>query len=598
MDTVVSTLVRDPETRYGANADPEVLEIPRPDTSGPNRIPGRRSLRSRVLSEGGIVFILVFVLYAIIAVLLDLKYRTFDGDAFSRMANGFYIIYSRDPHLAAVGFVWEPLQSLADAVLLLGNHVWPALSHNDMAGSLVSALAMAGAVHQLRSALQEWGVSRTPRLVLTAFFALDPMILLYAGNGMSEGLYLFTLLTSTRYLLRWMHRGDLRSLAYAAVALGFAYLTRNEAALAALLGGVAVGVVTYGRTHGARSARIRAATSDLVIFGAPAFIAAAGWAITSYVITGQPFAQFTSIYGTSSQLAQIDFKTTFHGRMVLEFHDIGSLAPLVPVVLLAAVVVSIRRRDPRVLAPLAVLGGALAFDLLGYLHNSIAPWFRYFIGVIPLEILLVGCLIAAVQNPRLVRATDAAPGPLHRSHDLRRAGTLAALGLALLLFVPSIPATMSGMMNPHIGIEENQDFGWIFAAHPNASQIDYEGRYPEILSLSSYFDALHLSNGDVVVDNAVECIPETITTSSQPKLFVIPNDQDFQRILADPITFHVQYIWEPNPAQVAISAPNIAYPSLWKTGDGFAKVVHEFPAHGTCPESRLFRVLRHTNGVT
>ena len=297
------------------------------------------------------------------------------------MANGFYILYSHDPHLAAVGFVWEPLQSLADMVFLLGNHLWPALSHNDMAGSLVSALAMAGAVHQIRSALREWGVSRAPRLILTAFFALDPMILLYAGNGMSEGLYLFTLVASTRYLLRWMHTEDLRSLAYAAVALGFGYLTRNEAALAALLGGLAVGAVSYGRAHGSRATRIRTGASDLVIFGVPAFIAAAGWAITSYVITGQPFAQFTSIYGTSSQLAQIDFKSTLHSRLLLEAHDIGALAPTVPFILVAAVVVALKRRDPRVLAPLAVLGGALGFDVLGYLHNSIAPWFRYFIGV-------------------------------------------------------------------------------------------------------------------------------------------------------------------------------------------------------------------------
>jgi hypothetical protein len=566
--------------------------------TGPRRPNGRRSFRSRLVSEGGAVYILALGIYVTIAVLLDLKYRTFDGDAFSRMANGFYIIYSRDPHLAAVGFVWEPLQSIADLVFLLGNHLWPALSHNDMAGSLVSALAMAGAVHQLRSALREWGISRAPRLVLTAFFALDPMILLYAGNGMSEGLYLFTLLASTRYLLRWINKGDLRSLAYAGVALGFGYLTRNEAATAALLGGLAVGAVSYGRTSGLRTSRIRTAFSDLLIFGIPAFTAAVGWAITSYVITGQPFAQFTSIYGTSSQLAQIGFKTTFHGRLLLEVHDIAALAPLIPIVALAAVVVSFQRRDPRVLAPLAVLGGALGFDILGYLHNSIAPWFRYFIGAVPLEILLVGCLIAALQNPAAPRAANADRAASARTRGLRFAATLGGVGLALLIMTPSIPATVSGMLNPHIGIEENQDFGWIFVAHPNASQVDYEGRYPEILSLSNYLDKLHLPDGDVVTDNAVECVPETITTSSQPKLFVIPNDQDFQRILADPITFHAHYIWEPNPAQVAISAPNLQYPSLWKTGAGFAKEVHQFPERGTCPEFRLFRVLRHSNGVT
>ena len=280
----------------------------------------------RIISEGGIVYLLAFGLYLTAAVLLDLKYRTFNGDAVSRMANGFYILYSRDPHLAAVGFVWEPLQSIADMVFLLGNHLWPALSHNDMAGSLVSALSMAGAVYQILSALREWGVSRVPRLVLAALFALNPMIVFYGGNGMSEGLYLFTLTASTRYLLRWMRDGDLRSLAYAGVALGFSYLTRNEAAGGALAGAVAVGAVSYWRANGLRPSRVKTAASDLAIFSVPAFVAAAGWAITSFIITGSFFGQLSSIYGNSAQESYLQHKS-FHGRVVFEVQALGPSRP-------------------------------------------------------------------------------------------------------------------------------------------------------------------------------------------------------------------------------------------------------------------------------
>ena len=219
------------------------------------------------------------------------------------MANGYYILYSRDPHLAAIGFVWEPLTSLFDTVFLLGNHLWPALAHNDMAGSLTSAFSMAGAAYQLLLTLKEGGVARVPRLILTAFFALDPMILLYSGNGMSEGLYLFTLLAATRYLVRWMHTGQLRSLAYAATALGFSYLTRNEAAASVMAGGLAVFVVSYRRAHGDRMARRAAAMADATIFAVPGVVAATGWAVASYVITGVFFAQYSSIYGSSSQEA-------------------------------------------------------------------------------------------------------------------------------------------------------------------------------------------------------------------------------------------------------------------------------------------------------
>jgi hypothetical protein len=556
--------------------------------------PSSRSLGRRLRHEGALVFLCAFGVYFAAAWLLDLKYRSFSPDAVSRMANGFYILYSRDPHLAAVGFVWEPLQSIADAVVLLGNHLWPALSHNDMAGSLVSALAMAGAVYQLLTALREWGVSRVPRLLLTTFFALNPMIILYGGNGMSEGLYVFTLVASTRYLLRWVHRGDLRSLSYAAIALAFSYLTRNEAIGGAVLGTAVVAAVSFGRASGDRFSRARTALSDAVIFGIPSLIAAAGWAITSYVITGQPFEQFTSIYGTSTQQSLLQTKImTFHGRALFEFHAIGALAPLVPIVLIASLAVAFWRRDPRVLAPLAVLGGALGFDVLAFLDNSIQQWFRYFIAVLPLEILLVGSLIAAVQASRPVTAE----GRASRS-GFRILGTLGSVCLVLAVMIPATVTTGSAMFNPKVGILETEQLGFIFHAHPSATDLAYKNNYPWILAIGHYFEGMHLPDGDVVVDNFPECVPPLLTTVSQPKLFVIPNDRDFQRILADPITFHARYILEADPASFPNTAINIQYPSLWSTGAQFTKVVHKFPSRDACPAFRLFEVLRHSDQVS
>ena len=91
--------------------------------------------------------------------------------------------------------------------------------------------------------------------------------------------------------------------------------------------------------------------------------------------------------------------------MLFEVHAIGALGSvLLPVVIVAAIVVAAARRDPRTLAPLAVLGGALGFDMLAYLDNSIEDFFRYFIVTVPLEVLLVGGLVAAIQTPRLVPA--------------------------------------------------------------------------------------------------------------------------------------------------------------------------------------------------
>ncbi len=592
------TLVRDDDLETGVDTFSETPEgLPSPET--PSTLPTeRRSWSRRLLSEGAIVFVLAFCCYLTVALLLAFKYGSMTGDAFSRMANGFYIVYSRDPHLAAVGFVWTPLQSIADMVLLLGNHLWPDLSHYNMAGSLVSSLAMAGVAYQILAALREWGVSRGPRLLLTGLFVVSPMILLYGGNGMSEGLYMFTLTASTRYLLRWMRQNDLRSLAYAAIALGFGYLARNEAAGAVLLGAVIVGAVSYGRTHGGRLSRAKTALADLTIFATPGFVAAAGWAITSYVITGQFFGQFSSVYGNSEQV-QNAHNPPFDGRVLFLLHASNALAPLLPIVVIAAIVVAFAWKDPRILAPLAVLGGAMAFDMLAYLDNTVFSWFRFYIATVPIQVLLIGSLVAALQNPRRAAALVAAgAGPRTARPNAHTLGPLAGVCLILVVMVPAAYTTAKGMVNPSIAREESQDIGFIFHAHPTTTDIQWKARRPQILALGTYFAGLHLPNGDVVVDNSAGCIPEVITTISQPKLFVIPNDQDFQRILADPITFHVHYILEPDPAQVPISATNMQYPRLWDTGSGFTKMVHQIPSRGTCPEFRLFHVVRHSDTVS
>ena len=115
-----------------------------------------------------------FAAYFTAAMLLDFKYHSFDPDSISRMANGFYVIHSRDPHLAAVEFVWNPLRSFAAMPLLLFNGLWPVLASHNVAGTFISSAAMAGAVYQLHAVLSEWRVRAAPRLTLTGTSRTQP----------------------------------------------------------------------------------------------------------------------------------------------------------------------------------------------------------------------------------------------------------------------------------------------------------------------------------------------------------------------------------------------------------------------------------------
>ncbi len=227
------------------------------------------------------VFGLSFAAYFTVAMLLDFHYLSFAGDAVSRMANGFYMLHSRDPHLAAVGFVWNPLSSVADLPLLLFNSWFPVLASRNVAGTVMSAVAMAAAGYQLHALLREWSVAVAPRLVLTACFVLNPLILYFGGNGMSEALYLFCMLAAARYLSRWLAKGDLPSLVYSAIALGFGYLERTEPIAAGVCAVPLVLLVTFSRTDGTRSHRLWTGMTDVVVFTLPILTSFIGWAAVS-----------------------------------------------------------------------------------------------------------------------------------------------------------------------------------------------------------------------------------------------------------------------------------------------------------------------------
>ncbi len=564
-------------------------------------------LAHHVASEGGVVAVLAFGTYFVAAMLLDFHYHVFPGDAVARMANGFYTLHSRDPHLAAMGFVWNPLSSLAVLPVLAFNSLWSPLAANNVAGTLVSALAMAGAAYQVRCIFSEWGVATLTRLVMVAIFAVNPMVIYYGGNGMSEALYLFTMVGTLRYLLRWMRLDDLRSLVYAASFLALAYLGRSEPMLAAIFAAPLVFGLSYHRSSGHPQVRSMASLTDATIFLLPIVTTFAAWAVASYIIVGHPFEQLSAQFGNTSLIAQSGMKAGHYGaRLLFEAKSIEYLGPALAIIVTLAVIAAAYRRDIQILAIGAILGGGLLFTVASYLDNSIFPFYRYFILVVPIEVILVGSMFGrplqvVPARPREGRAV-ATPHPAVGSPVAGHTGAkvLAGLGatvVAVLLLVPSIPATAAGMFNPGIGTLEVQEIGAVFATHPNTNQKVAISSYKWVKGTGASIDAMHLPNGSIVVNNANRCIPELVTRSSDPRVFVIPNDRDFARILADPLTFHAHYLLLPKPSAAPADSIDLLYPTLFKSGAGISHLVTTFPAGGRCVEFLLYRVTGHPRGT-
>jgi hypothetical protein len=166
--------------------------------------------------------------------------------------------------------------------------------------------------------------------------------------------------------------------------------------------------------------------------------------------------------------------------------------------------------------------------------------------------------------------------------------------IALVMLVPSVVGTGKGMLNPKVGLEEIQDIGFMFNRHQSAMDKSYRNAYKNVLLISHYIDGMHLKNGDLIADTADSCVPSVVTNVNNPRVFVITNDRDFQRVLADPLTFHAHYYAVQITRGASADAVDLAYPTKGSRA-GWSTLIHTFPSSGECTGLYLYRVTGHPN---
>ncbi len=561
---------------------PELPDSPRPPPgTKAERRPTWHRRAKRV--EGIVCFVVPFAAYLAFGWLLAVHWHSYMGDAQARLANGFYVLYSRDPHLAAVGFVWQPLTSLAALPLLLLKGLWSPLARDFFASNIMSALWMALAVHHVRKTAEEAGIATLPRLALTALFAFNPMIFVYGANGMSEAPYICFLVIATRYLVRWIDSDQAVELVVAGTGLGLAYMARNEAVLSGVLATMAVFVVSLYRTRADFRRRLMTALTDGTIILAPFTLCFVGWAVVSWIIVGHPFEQLQGEYGTASMIsvtAKVTGDTAQSPHNVA--HNILALGPLLPTLIAVGFVWVVFRRDFRPLAALTVLGGGLTFSAWGAVTGRTGGFLRYYICAIPLSVMLAIAMAAKGGKWSPIRSTRVA---LYR---LARHASPAVLALlAVAVTVPPVATAWSVMHDSQHSLEEAALLEPVWQPHKFAHS---PNTYYDALTIANYMDSLHLHNGSVIVDNSEGCVPFVLLLSRHPAQFIIPNDRDFQKLLSDPVGFQVPYLLAfPDQGLGKLDAVNRAVPDLYKDGGGIATLKKEL-GQGNCSGFRLYKV--------
>ncbi|MGG7102303.1 phospholipid carrier-dependent glycosyltransferase [Rhodococcus sp. 24CO] len=542
------------------------------------------------------VYTAVAVGYIALGVWLNAEIKFIFTDAMSRVAAVSAMLWSRDPHFAAIGFVFTPLTAVAQIPLgLLGNW-FPELLRWNITASVTSALFMAGAVMQIRGIARDRGCARWVTIIVTVLFALNPMILMYAANGMSEALYLFFVIWAVRRLIRWMRNDDAHELIAAGLALALAYLTRYDALAPMFVAVVLVFVVSWLRFPKTdtddKFHRSWAAAIDATVVLLPGLIAFLAWSASSWLITGQAFQQFSSVYGNSAIIEQAGGAAdTPLTRMMFSLTEIAVLGPAFPVLAAAAIVLAWRRRDPEVIVPIVLFGSVLGAQTLLYMMGSTFPFLRFYLAVVPLCFVLA-VLISPRERPVVSRRPGrAASSELVRDQP-RYSGPSIMLVVALVLLLGSTAVTFVAMGSARLASLEHSFASVVIPGRQDAAEQAILRTFGAERRIADYLDDLDLPDGSVLTDTVLAF--GVITASDNPKQFVITSDTDFVKILNNPSESGVEYILTvPNEERGVADAINRRYPTMYETGSGGigALVIEVENDGGTVPPNwRLYRL--------
>jgi hypothetical protein len=539
------------------------------------------------------LFLGAFAGYFAVGLTLSLRFGYLLGDALSRTSAAQAVLLSRDPHVSAIGFIFTPLTALLQLPLVALSSWWSAITRWNISGIAVSALFMAGATVMVLGICRDRGLVGWHSALITAVFALNPMIVFYGANGMSEAVFLFFTCWAVRRLLRWVHTDDVHDLIVAGIALALAYLTRYDAVVA--IAGAAflvAGVTLLRRGRGEWRAMRRQAILDAVLVAGPGFVAFLVWSATSWLITGELLAQLSSSYGNSAILEQSGGSTgTPLANAAFAVVAVLAMGPLLPLLLPVGAVLAKARGDLEFLVAPVVFGAILAFQALTYISGSTFGFLRFYICAIPLAVVMVVQLAPARGNPRTRRR-----GAFVAVRPDRPSAARPVVVVSVVLSMLAVPITGWAMLTPSLSSQQYA-LRYLLDTHPEARDVDAVSALKVIASFSTerelaeYLDRMDLPEGSILVDTVYGF--GVLAASAHPKRFVVPSDQDFTTILNDPAAAGVEYLLTvPNSGRGESDALNRRYPTVYDNGGTIATLEFEVPNVGADqPDWRIYRVL-------
>ncbi|MBI3969097.1 MAG: glycosyltransferase family 39 protein [Chloroflexi bacterium] len=527
-----------------------MAQLTAPDLGiGKKRRPSSRVSLGWLRSESTLVLLAGLVLYSFMVWLVVFRLNLFVTDGMARTIAAWRVFFGPDPKLSEIGFIWAPLPTLLQLPLVLV----PVLQEKGLSGNVLTAIMGAFTLGSLNRIFRGYGLSRQVRYTLLALFAINPMILFYSSNALSEMTFIFFTLLSVDYLLGWHRTRAIRPLISLGFAVGLALLARYDTAVHAWL----LLPVLYLLIH-ERVAKPSEAQALLVTYFAPVCFFGGLWVLFNLMIMGDPlyFAR-----GAYSNTAQIGYQMALLSNIarltgnpveIAKFmsQQITELFPIFSVALVGLFVDAARTRHRLSLSVALLALSFPAFQTLNFLTGQSAAFLRYFILAIPYGYWMAAHLIARL-----------APGS-------NRSAVTAVLVVGLALSNVS-----SGFAMLH-ATEWGQWNDTFIKAMLNQERINtfYEER--EIAN----FLLANVKGQEVLVD-AFQGYRIMFFTENM-MMWHANGDDDYDEVLKNPFG-KVRYILVYRPQlETALNRVNKSFPTLYEHGAEWAELRGDWPIQG------------------
>jgi 4-amino-4-deoxy-L-arabinose transferase-like glycosyltransferase len=456
-----------------------------------------------------IVAALAYVQYTLVSLWLLYVRHYSIGDALSRTATAKIMVLSRDPHLGSMGYYWLPLPTLARIPFVL---LLQPFGRAELAGPLTSSFFAVATVVVLAGIGRRLGLSVGVTAAAVGIFAMNPLTIYIAANGMSETTLGFFLALSMYGFLRWRHDGTTVSLCITGLALGGAMASRFEALV------ITPAICCFIMIAAERGRRLQSAFVAVL----PPAIVFALWSLASYLIMGDWLFWKTLVDELITTPIDAAWLPKDRSLVRLALHGGYLVLGLAPAV--ALVIAGVFRFPRRWRTSIAVVGMILLLPAVvtwqGYQGTS---WDEP-------RFYMLTPMMATVGVLWLIRS---ARGHVawSRGFTIVGVGMLGLSGVTGTLLLSNLKLTAVGGESVFFGALLGRSEAET-SITPAEGQIGYLGTVPlfKLLErdLEPSFDA-----GKTVALDSIVAVP--VLVSSHPRNYIIPEDREFEQIVADPI---------------------------------------------------------------